>query len=242
VTTPQAIAGGLFQRGGWALLKAGSWVTSPSYHRLVRRGEKRATEWLGDPANEDRLVDFKLDPDALVFDVGGFEGNWASDIYSRFRCEVQVFEPVAAFAERIERRFAANPSISVHPFGLGGRDETAEIQVAGDGSSTLIERAEIERGDTQRQSVEIRDTSDYVSGLGRDVDLIKLNIEGAEFDLLDRLLDTGEVRRIGYVLVQFHETVPDAEARREHIISRLAETHEPMWQFPFVWECWQRRC
>ena len=37
-------------------------------------------------------------PDDVVFDIGGFEGNWAGDIQARFGCEVHVFEPHPDFA------------------------------------------------------------------------------------------------------------------------------------------------
>ena len=41
-----------------------------------------------------RLVS-DLDESSLVFDVGGFEGQWASDIFGRFACRVRSLPGVS---------------------------------------------------------------------------------------------------------------------------------------------------
>jgi hypothetical protein len=73
------------------------------------------------------------------------------------------------------------------------------------------------------------------------VALMKLNIEGLEFELLDALLGGGGIANVDNLLIQFHDFVPDAAARRTSIQQQLMRTHEQLWDFPFVWEAWQRR-
>ena len=46
---------------------------------------------------EAKRWDITLAPDDVVFDIGGFEGNWAAEIHTRFGCEVHVFEPHPGF-------------------------------------------------------------------------------------------------------------------------------------------------
>ncbi len=141
-----------------------------------------------------------MNPASQVFDLGGYEGQWASDIYSRYCCAIHVFEPVEEYADRIRRRFAKNPSIVVHPFGLSG-----------DGSSAF-------RAAAQTCAGRIVKMGDFWAAQGiTHIDLIKINIEGGEYELLEHLLDTGLVARIENIQVQFHHLVPDAEARMHSI-------------------------
>ncbi len=53
-------------------------------------------------------------PTRMVLDLGGYEGQWASDLYARRRCRIDVFEPVARFAAAIAERFRHNSDIRVH--------------------------------------------------------------------------------------------------------------------------------
>jgi FkbM family methyltransferase len=149
---------------------------------------------------------------------------------------VHVFEPVPAFAASIARRFAKNPRVTVHAFGLGADERTIRLSLAADGTSAL--RA------AGRETVEgrIERAAEWFSREGvQRVDLMKVNVEGAEYELLEHLLDAGLMPRIRNLQVQFHDFVPDARARMEAIRRRLAATHAPDWQFEFVWESWRLR-
>jgi hypothetical protein len=73
------------------------------------------------------------------------------------------------------------------------------------------------------------------------VDLVKINIEGGEYDLLDHLIAEGLIERIRDVQVQFHDFVPGAEARRAAIRHGLEATHVVTYDEPFVWENWRRK-
>ncbi|MGH8977302.1 MAG: FkbM family methyltransferase, partial [Acidimicrobiia bacterium] len=73
------------------------------------------------------------------------------------------------------------------------------------------------------------------------VDLCKVNIEGGEYDLFDRLIETVWLARIRILLIQFHEWHPNAYARRRAIRRAFSRTHDEVWDYPFVWEMWRRR-
>ena len=82
--------------------------------------------------------------------------------------------------------------------------------------------------------------ADFIAGqsISR-IDLMKINIEGGEYDLLEHLIDSGVIGAIADVQVQFHDFVPHAEKRMEEIQRRLSETHELTWQYKFIWENWK---
>ena len=39
----------------------------------------------------------------------------------------------------------------------------------------------------------------------KNIDLLKLNIEGAEYNVISRLIETQEINKVKYLLVQFHK-------------------------------------
>jgi len=183
-------------------------------------------------------LEYDLAPDSVVLDVGGFMGQWASDIVAMYGCRVHVFEPVPAFAARIEQRFARNPLVTIHRYGLGGVANVVPLAVSGDASSHVrteqLGRAVI--------SVRLRTPAEVLDELNiATVDLLKLNIEGAEYDLLDHLVGTDLIKRIVELQVQFHAFVADAERRRAALCRRLSATHERTWCYEFLWENWRRR-
>ena len=69
--------------------------------------------------------------------------------------------------------------------------------------------------------------------------MIKVNIEGGEYDLLEFLIDSNYIEIIDNIQVQFHDFIPDAEERMKNIHKKLEKTHFLTWQYPFVWENWQ---
>ena len=75
--------------------------------------------------------------------------------------------------------------------------------------------------------------------------LFKINIEGGEYSLLKRMLDTGLVARVRYFQVQYHGigAGPEGPAvARGRIRARLSETHKEEWCVNGgQWESWARR-
>src|SRR5437868_8073372 len=96
----------------------------------------RAVPWFNIGGDSTLRVNYKLMPDSIVYDVGGYMGVWADDIYSRYRCNVEIFEPVKDFAKKIEQKFASKPKIHTHAFGLAGKTHKVAITLEGASSST----------------------------------------------------------------------------------------------------------
>ena len=194
--------------------------------------ERRLEVWHRDPRYKEYRFEYDLDETSLVLDLGGYEGQWASDIYSRYCCTIHVFEPIEEYAENIRRRFAANPRIAVHPFGLGSSNMQISLGLGGDRSSIFQTSSEMRHGSLVK-------AEDFLAQHGiAHIDLLKLNIEGGEYDLLEHLLDTGLVSQIENIQVQFHDFVPNAEARMQAIHARLRQSHTLTYQVIFVWENW----
>lgn len=190
--------------------------------------------WVKDRGDTLRII-YELDAESLVFDLGGYEGQWASDIFAKYCCAIHVFEPVPEFFKNIQQRFAKNPKIRVYNFGLAGTNRKTKIFVNKDSSSLF-------KKDGQVQLIELVRAFDFLTSQQiRQIDLMKINIEGGEYELLEYLIDFEYIHSIHNIQVQFHDFVPDAEARMLSIQKKLSETHDLTWQYPFVWENWRKR-
>ena len=207
------------------------------YRRVQRRlfpteRQKNVRRWYADDGDRKMRLNYDLNENSVVLDLGGYEGQWASDIFSMYCCRVVVFEPVKEFAEAIQKRFARNPRIQVFPVGLAGRTRKERISLCKDGSSIF-------KASHRSQEIELLDVVEWLHDQDiTAVDLMKVNIEGGEYELLDRLSETGMIRMIRNVQVQFHPIAQDSADRMAQIQQRLKETHEPTYQYLFVWENW----
>jgi len=180
---------------------------------------------------ETKRWDITLSPDDVVFDIGGFEGNWAADIHARFGCEVHVFEPHPGFATKIRKRFSDNPKITVHDIALGSSDGTLALSDAGDASSAVS-------GVGGNIVGRVVDVATFMGSFKSDVALAKINIEGGEYDLMPALAIAGMLERFKTFQIQFHLYTQDNIADRDAIRADLDKAHTCDWVYPFVWEQW----
>jgi FkbM family methyltransferase len=187
--------------------------------------------------NRDLLTDVAVPPEGVVVDVGAYDGHWSQRMLERYDCRVQAFEPDPSAFAALRRNLGADPRATLWPYALGGHDGVASLTRDGPGSSLYGGAATFGTTD-----VEVRDVVTAFDELDLDaIDVLKLNIEGGEYDVLDRLVASRRLAGIGTLSVQFHEWHPHAHARRRRIRRALARTHRELWCYPWVWELWQRR-
>jgi FkbM family methyltransferase len=195
--------------------------------------------------NPEVLVDVDLGSPAVVLDVGAYEGSWSTRLLARTQMRdrqdvrIHAFEPQAGAIERCRQAIAAEARIELHPYGLAGYQRVEQLTLSGPGSSIYADPRS--GGSFDSVEIELRDVAEVLEAIDVDhIDLIKINIEGGEYELLDRLHETGWLRTIDTVIVQFHEFAPDAYRARRRNRRQLAETHHCTWNYPWVYERWDR--
>jgi FkbM family methyltransferase len=195
--------------------------------------EKNVELWNKINYEKNLYLNYKLNNYSTVFDVGGYKGQWASDIFSRFQCKIYIFEPVKKYEEKIKERFMHNDNILSFPFGLSSENKKINISIIEDKSSIFTNYKDTEL-------VEMVKISDFIKNNNIDkIDLIKINIEGGEYDLLEDLINSNNIKKINTLQIQFHSFVPMAKERMDAIKNKLKNTHYCVYSFPFVWENWQ---
>ena len=194
------------------------------------------TRWFSDNGDATHRLNYDLDKQSVVVDLGGYHGQWTANIVLKYRPKVvHLFEPIPAMMAVCRSRLASLPEVVLHPFAVGDKDGQCSIVVDNDSSSIA--------GGGHGSSIQIDTVSvdTFLNLIPGTVHLIKINIEGYEYPLLERLLDAGAISRFRDIQVQFHVFVPNAEERRKAIQERLLLTHNMTYNYNFVWENWRLR-
>ena len=201
---------------------------------LLSKYDQQILHWK-QTEKEHLRIDYDLNSHSLVFDLGGYRGQWASDIFSKYQCSVYIFEPVTLYAKKIKERFKLNGKILVYYFGLSNANRFINLHLSEDGTSEFRNSGKVIKGKL----------IDYVEFIKKErikqIDLMKLNIEGGEYDLLDYMINSGCIPNVKNLQIQFHRFVPNAINRMQNIQSQLKKTHELTYQYEFIWENWKLR-
>ena len=195
-------------------------------------------KWLSERGDWTYRLNYDLNKDSIVIDAGGYQGWFAESIYNKYECNVYVFEPVKEYYDLIVNKFKGNSKIKVFHYGLGGLTQSLKINLQGDGTSVHTTNGKF----TGTELINVVDILDCLKDLGLEkVDLLKLNIEGEEYSLLESLIKNNELKRFSDIQIQFHTFVDNAEERRSIIRKALSEDFTLEYDFEFVWEGWKQK-
>lgn len=213
-------------------------INYESKRRVVSPNEliqsERVKLWFDTNGDETLRLDYSLNENSLVFDLGGYKGEFAADIYCRYNSEIYIFEPVLSFFEVIKKKFLNNNKIEIFNFGLAGRDSEMQISNSDNSSSVFLITENSE-------TIQLKSIVEFIKSKNiTNVDLIKINIEGGEYEVLESLIENNLITIFDNIQVQFHDfIIENALERMNKIQIELAKTHELTYQYEFVWENWK---
>ena len=149
-----------------------------------------------------------------------------------------VFEPHPKFFKKCVKRFKNNEKIIPLNFGLA--HESGEFQISDSAdSSSFFNPPKTGKGAI---SCGVREFFEVVEELEISfINLMKVNIEGGEYELLDRLIESDFIKQIDNIQVQFHNISQTSRSEMQRIQRELRKTHRPTYQYEFVWENWVRK-
>lgn len=139
---------------------------------------------------------------ATVLDLGGGVGGFAVYAAVQGADRIFTFEPITETYELLSTNVAPYPSI--HPTAMAVATEAGEVHMSGfalmeDGTINTGLPAITDEGGTTVRAVSIHDV---LGGLPH-WDVVKLDIEGYEYQLLHSLSDE-ELAKIGMITMEFH--------------------------------------
>ncbi len=177
-------------------------------------------------------LDWKIDQESLVWEIGGFEGRWAAQMVEKYDCYVDIFEPQGWAVERLRWKFRANEKMTINPFGLWVMDAALPIYNYETDGASLFEH------NTHSEVCPFKDAFGEVDG---NIDVCLMNIEGGEFVLIPYLIGNDLMKHFKYFWCQFHLFVPNSKARIKTIYEKMDETHRVLWDFFPSAVAWERK-
>ena len=199
----------------------------------------------GTYSNHEDTLNYRLNKDDVMLDVGGYRGSWTESVLNRQSCNVRayVLEPVAEFAEACRQRFKKRRNVAVIPFGLSDRDEVISISKQAMHSSAYADLPyDSTYGNAVPEMIQLKDVVPFLDRFGfKEIALMGMNVEGGEYKILRRLIDTSYIQRIRDIQIAFHDFYPNAKKLRDELRLELNKTHIERFNYPWTWEGWRRR-
>lgn len=158
----------------------------------------------------------RLRPESVVLDCGANCGEFTAAVQDRYDCRVYAFEPNPVLFDALPRRAKLTPL----PYAVSGQDGVLDLKIGPNAEASSI--IAVPDGHHSTVSVPVRCLKSLFEEFdASSIDLVKLDIEGAEVGVL---LDTPDevLMKIDQLCVEFHETVgyitPEQVAR---VIERM---------------------
>ena len=224
----------------WGTVKAGGGIAWEMCHNDGMRMESDLENWLRWHFYRKRkhsrrhaaIYQFRqylrtLPKGSVCIDCGANVGD-ITDLMRRKGLRVIAFEPDSIAIKRLRGRFANDPGVTIVEKAVGASSWKAMFYqrpgAGGDirqteGSSLVKKQA---HSDGLVTEMDVVDLPAFIANLGEPVVLLKVDIEGAEAELLEALLDTGIHQSIGQIFVETHERFsPELASRIEAIRNRI---------------------
>lgn len=155
---------------------------------------------------------YDLYPEDAVLDIGSYKREWGNEIVARYGCHVEYFDALDNRAAWTHDGFIE----------MGG----AYLYTSAFAKEKPYKYACL----------------DIATFLQKEIALVKINIEGGEYELLNYIIEKGLMNNVIDLQAQFHLIEGrDCENMYSDLAKRLKKTHELSWRWPFCWESWKRR-
>jgi len=162
-------------------------------------------------------------PGDTVLDIGANIGAVSTHLIS-LGYVVEAYEPDSRCVAFLRRRFskAGSGRLTVHHEAVSNYNGTVRLNygnITTESNSILEDRTGAD--EAGGETVPVRSITDILDSTGY-VPLIKIDIEGAEYDVLDELLRPEYVNKFGMCIVESHAgKMPALEARHSRIESEI---------------------
>jgi FkbM family methyltransferase len=199
---------------------------------------KEVQRWFSDGGDYELRLDYNLDDESVVFDLGGYQGWFAENINQKFKSKIYVFEPSIPFYRSMDKKFRKNFNIKLFNYGLSDVNADLNLVAANDGSYLAEYGNDSSSGDIE--IVKIKSFSETYKNLGIDnIDLLKINVEGAEYSIMNNIFENNLQTKIKNFQIQFHHISSECDNNLTSIRNKLSETHTQKWNYEWVWESWE---
>lgn len=152
------------------------------------------------------VVPAALGPGSIVYSFGvGEDASFDLALIERFGSTVHAFDPTPRSRTWVDAQ-AWPPQFCFHPLGVAGADGTLALHAPPDPAHVSYSPV-ARRGSAEVVEVPVRTVRSLMAELGHArLDLLKADVEGAEYEVIADLLAHGPLP--GQLLLEFHHHMP----------------------------------
>jgi FkbM family methyltransferase len=155
----------------------------------------------------------KLTKDSVVIDCGANIGD-ITEKFASTGATVHSFEPDPLTFDRLKKRFENTSNVILYKQGVWDKETDIILFTHKDqqndelaytvGSSIISNKKNIDK--EKKQIIHVIDLSEFIIKLGKRVNIIKLDVEGAEIAILQKILNDKTYCLFDKMYVETHET------------------------------------
>ena len=145
-------------------------------------------------------------PSPRIIDCGANIG--LSVIYFKMKfpdCHILAFEANPEIYNFLNKNIEENKLSGIEAYNLAVSDSEGSVSLYFDPENSLISSLQPNRGCPESKSVRSVRLSDYLSN--REFDLVKLDIEGKEFNVIQDLRDSKTINNASHYLIEYHHNI-----------------------------------
>lgn len=203
---------------------------------MLTLNSEELSKWFSDNGDQTHNLNYPLNEESVVMDLGGFKGIWASQIINLYNPNVYIIEPIYDYYNYMVSKFAHTNKVKLMNVGISDEDKEDIIFINEDGSSF--------NSSGKPEKVKLLTMKSIFNEWNlKKVDLLQINIEGHEYLLLENLVNEDILDKFKYIQIQFHQGIEDYISRRDSIHKKLLDRgFKIRFNYLFVWESWEKTC
>ncbi len=211
-------------------------------NRFLSRIKNEFFYIIGKEINDRNFFIDKLKPSEVAIDCGANVGK-ITELLARRGAEIYAFEPNPYAYQELKKKFAGNSKVhcfqkgvydrkGVMPLYLHNNAEDNQVKWSV-GSSLLSFKGNVNKNNFIE--IEVVDLIDFINDLHKNVGILKMDIEGAECEVINKLIDTGTIKKVRWLLAENHaERIPEITGKMARLKERIKK--EKIKNINFNWE------
>lgn len=169
----------------------------------------------------DKVYDrYDIDNCRVVFDIGANVGLWTKYILSKNAGKVYCFEPNKKALSHLKKSLSEDKNVDIIDKAVYKENTTLKFYI--DDENSLVSSILSQTGKSHSYAVEAISLKTAIEMSGESmVDLIKMDIEGAEFEIIENI-DSEICDKVGSFLIEYHDFYfENGEEKVNDLINKL---------------------
>ncbi len=147
--------------------------------------------------------------DSVVYSFGiGEDASWDLGLIAARDCTVHGFDPTPKSLEWVKNNIS-EPRMIIHSLALSHENGFIDLWLPANPDHVSASCRPSRNHSDVKLRVAAKTVTAIMGELGHDhVDILKMDIEGAEYPVIEGIIQDGSIARIGALLIEFHHWMP----------------------------------